>query len=184
MRAAAGTRDDVDIMNELPTILVAYASKHGSTREVAEAVATGLRERGWAVEATPAADVDDVSRYAGAVLGTALYTGRAHPDARRLLKRHHAALAGMPFAVFAMGPRTSADEDIAGARRQIDAALAHRPDVHPVAVAVFGGVIDPSGLHFPFSRMPASDARDWDAIRAFADEVADAFAPAADRRAG
>ena len=47
------------------------------------------------------------------------------------------------------------------------------PRVAPVAVTIFGGVVDPEQLRFPFSRMAPSDARDWDAIAAWADEVAD-----------
>jgi hypothetical protein len=50
-------------------------------------------------------------------------------------------------------------------------ALAEGPDVHPFASAIFGGVIDPKKLHFPFSRMPKGDARDWDAIQKWAEEV-------------
>jgi hypothetical protein len=42
---------------------------------------------------------------------------------------------------------------------------------------VFGGVVDPTKLRFPLSRMPASDARDWDAIDGWAAEVATAFEP-------
>ena len=59
------------------------------------------------------------------------------------------------------------------ARKQLDHALEKTPELEPVAVAIFGGVVDPDKLRFPFSHMPASDARDWDAIRAWADEVAE-----------
>ena len=45
-----------------------------------------------------------------------------------------------------------------------------------VAVAIFGGVVDPRKLSFPFNHMPASDARDWEAIHAWTDEVADLLA--------
>lgn len=38
-------------------------------------------------------------------------------------------------------------------------------------MAVFGGVVEPSKLHFPLNRMPASDARDWSVIEAWAVEV-------------
>ena len=51
------------------------------------------------------------------------------------------------------------------------------PEVEAVSVAVFGGVVDPAKLPFPFSHMEASDARDWDAIRAWAEEVAALGAP-------
>jgi menaquinone-dependent protoporphyrinogen oxidase len=76
-----------------------------------------------------------------------------------------------------MGPRTLADEDVARSRAQLDAALAKEPTLNPVATAVFGGAFDPAQHRFPFNRMPASDVRDWGAIRAWADEVAARFGP-------
>ncbi len=63
----------------MTTILVAYATKRGSTREVAESVAETLRERGFAVDLQPAATIDGLGPYDGVVLGTALYMGRPHP---------------------------------------------------------------------------------------------------------
>lgn len=47
------------------------------------------------------------------------------------------------------------------------------PDLTPVSVTIFGGVVDPARLRFPFSRMPATDARDWDAIGDWTDDVAE-----------
>jgi menaquinone-dependent protoporphyrinogen IX oxidase len=85
------------------------------------------------------------------------------------------ALADRPVAVFAIGPLTTTETDVAESRRQLDHALARVSEVQPVSIGIFGGVIDPGKLHFPFSSMPASDARDWDAITRWADEVADAF---------
>ena len=153
-------------------ILVAYASKHGSTAEVAEVVAGQLREAGLGTRLIPAAEVEDVDGYDGVVLGTALYMGRAHHDARRLLKRFHRGLAVKPVAVFGMGPRTLEEHDVAGSRKQLGAALAKVPDVEPLGVAVFGGVLHPADQRFPFNHMPESDARDWEAIRAWAREIA------------
>jgi menaquinone-dependent protoporphyrinogen oxidase len=155
-------------------ILVAHASRHGSTREVAEAVAGTLRARGFGVDVMPAAEVGVLRGYAGVVLGGALYTGRLHKDARRFLARHREALAGRALAVFALGPRTPAPADVAASRAQLDRALR---DVAPVSVAVFGGVLKPAELRFPFNRMPASDARDWAAIAAWAEELAARLAP-------
>jgi menaquinone-dependent protoporphyrinogen IX oxidase len=45
-------------------------------------------------------------------------------------------------------------------------------------IELFGGVINPAKLHFPFNHMPTGDARDWKAIRAFAERLATAFRPA------
>jgi len=159
-----------------PLILVAYATKKGSTEEVAQSIARRLSEQDLVVDVRAAADVDDLHGYDGAVLGSALYMGRLHEDARTFLRRHRSDLAGLPFAVFAMGPRTLREEDVADSRKQLAAALAKDPTLEPFATAIFGGVLDPSKQRFPFNRMPASDARDWNAIRAWADEVAARFA--------
>ncbi len=154
-------------------ILVTYATKKGSTREVAEAIALRLEGHGLTTTLLPAAEIDELGDFDAVVIGGALYTGRWHADARRFLKEFREPLAGMQLAVFAIGPLTTSDEDVAGARKQLDHALEKTPELEPVAVAIFGGVVVPDKLHFPFSRMPASDARDWETIRAWADEVAE-----------
>ena len=154
-----------------PTILIVYATKHGSTREVAATVADELAVQGFETELRPAADVDDLSAYEGVVLGTALYMGRLHRDARRFLKRHEPTLSTLPIAVFAMGPQTMERSQVRSSRQQLDRALAKTPKVRPVDTAIFGGVVEPSELHFPFNKMVQSDARDWDEIANWAHEV-------------
>lgn len=156
-------------------ILVAYATKHGSTHEVAEAVAATLAGEGIDVDLRLAAEVRRVEEYAAVVLGGALYMGRWHGDARRFLARNREELARVPVAFFAMGPHTMEPERVAESRGQLDRALAKAPEVEPVGVAIFGGVVDPTKLRFPLNRMPASDARDWDAIRAWARGLAPAL---------
>jgi menaquinone-dependent protoporphyrinogen oxidase len=156
-----------DVMR--PTILVAYGSKKGSTAEVATFVGRRLRERGLVADVRRAAEVEDLAFYDGVVLGGSLYFGRWHDDAQAFLNRFGTALAGRPLAVFALGPKTTSKDDVAESQAQLDRAL---DDVVPTTVAVFGGVIDPTKLRFPFNRMPASDARDWTAIAAWADDVA------------
>ena len=157
------------------TVLVAYATKHGSTEEVAQAVAATVRQAGFDAELAPAFEVPDLDDYGAVVLGGALYMGRLHRDARRFLRRLHHELAEMPVAVFAMGPQTMEQHDVDASRRQLDAALAKTPDVRPVAIAIFGGVIHQDELKFPFNQMPETDARDWGEIHRWAEEVAEAF---------
>lgn len=84
----------------------------------------------------------------------------------------------MPLAVFAMGPKRLEDDDVAGARKQLDVALDKLP-ISPQLVAIFGGVLDPTKLRFPWKRLPASDARDWDAIRSWAEDAGALFATTA-----
>jgi menaquinone-dependent protoporphyrinogen oxidase len=157
-------------------LLVAYGTKHGSTVEVAEAIAAELRDSGREVDVAAAAYVGELDDYGAVLLGGALYMGRLHQDAAGFLKRHRDALRELPLAVFAMGPKTLAASDVAASRKQLDHALEAYPELTPVAVAVFGGVIDPGKLRFPFTRMPASDARDWDAISSWSHELSSLFA--------
>ena len=72
-------------------ILVAYASKNGSTREVAEAIARVLHANGHAVDFRSAGEVGDLKSYSGVVLGGSIYVGRWHPDALDFLKRFAAS---------------------------------------------------------------------------------------------
>ena len=106
------------------------------------------------------------------MLGGALYIGRWHKDARKLLKRRRRELASLPLAVFALGPKSTEPEALENAAAQLARALDAVPEVHSFSAAVFGSVIDPSKLGFPFKHMPAVDARDWNAIQDWAGDVA------------
>src|SRR6266700_5866579 len=66
-------------------ILIAYASKHGSTREVADVIAAELEPSGLEVEVRPARAVEDPGAYDAVVLGAPLYMGRWHKEARTFL---------------------------------------------------------------------------------------------------
>jgi menaquinone-dependent protoporphyrinogen oxidase len=151
--------------------LVAYASKHGSTEEVARVIGARLCDAGHNVDIRDAATVTDVEPYDAVVLGGSLYMGRWHADAREFLRHHRIAVEERPLAVFALGSRTLDEHDVADSRRQLDNALEHL-DLHPNLVTVFGGVVDPAKLRFPLNRIPPSDARDWTAIAAWAADVA------------
>ena len=158
-----------------PSILVAYGTKHGSAHEVADAVAIGLRDRGLAAESRPALDVDDLSPYTGVVVGGSIYTRRWHAAAVHFLRRHERTLARLPVAVFGIGPRTLSDKDVAQSRAQVERALGAAPEVAPFSLHIVGGVIDPKQLHFPFNRLRPSDARDWQALGAWIEELSATF---------
>jgi menaquinone-dependent protoporphyrinogen oxidase len=159
------------------TVLVAYASKHGTTREVAESIAGTLRQLGLSVELLEAQKVRDVARFEAVVVGGGLYAGKWHADARRLLKRHRHALADKHLAVFGMGPDSLDESKVAESREQLERALTAVPELEPIAVTIFGGALKPENWRFPLNRLPAFDARDWDAIRAWAEEIAAKLAP-------
>ncbi|MET8454239.1 flavodoxin domain-containing protein [Streptomyces sp. NPDC005209] len=86
------------------SVLVAYGTTNGSTAEIAEAVAEVLRKDGLTVDVLPAASVASVATYEAVVIGGALYAGRWHKDARRLVRRHGRALAERPLWLFSSGP--------------------------------------------------------------------------------
>jgi menaquinone-dependent protoporphyrinogen oxidase len=123
-------------------VLIVYASKHGSTEQVARGIGETLRKRGLTTAIEPAGEVMDLSGHRAVLIGGSIYTGRWHHDARDFLKRHRRALERLPFAVFALGPARNTAEDFDGSRKQLDHALGHFPDIEPRTVAVFGGVID------------------------------------------
>jgi len=148
-------------------VLMAYATRNGSTGQVAEEIAEGLREHGAQVVVRPAREVrEPVTGYDLVVLGAPLYSGRWHRDAHRFLRRHRGELPGVPVAVFGMGPRSDTADAWQRSRAQLDRALAKRGWLAPVAVTVFGGV-DPPGRGGHQQR----DLRDWQAIRAWATQV-------------
>jgi menaquinone-dependent protoporphyrinogen oxidase len=141
-------------------ILVAYATKHGTTREVAEAVARVATDSGAVVRLAPAAAVGEhVDGWDLVVLGAPIYSGRWHRDAHRFLRRHRADLRSVPVAVFGMGPRRDNEEAWRRSRDQFARALARRPRLAPVAVGLFGGVDPPRR-----NRTDRRDLRDWTTI--------------------
>ncbi len=149
-------------------VLIAHASKYGSVEEVARFVGAVLRDEGAGTTVAKAREAPDPAGFDLVVLGTGLYMGRMHREARRFLGKHHGELAGIPFAVFAMGPLSAEEAEKEKVRPQLEKGLARYPEVAPIVTAIFGGVIDNAKLSFPFNHMPEGDYRDWDEIRGFA----------------
>jgi menaquinone-dependent protoporphyrinogen oxidase len=161
----------------MTSVLVAYASKHGSTAEIAAAVAEAIRAAGLKAECREAPAVTSLEPYDAVVLGSAVYMKRWRREARRFLRRHAAGLRERPFWVFSSGPvGDPANDDAAWTEPAGTIAEAQRLGArdHPV----FGGSMpaEPHGMaqRSMVKNTPPEyrDRRDWDEIRAWAAAIA------------
>jgi menaquinone-dependent protoporphyrinogen oxidase len=156
-------------------VLVAYASRHGSTAEIAEAIATVLRECGLSADCVEAGEARSLGSYDAIVLGSAVYMKRWRREARHFLRSHRRELAELPFWVFSSGPVGEPSEEA-------DAWAEPKHTIHTAEElgardhAVFGGRVPDEG--FAARSMAENtppeyrDRRDWDAIRAWAESIA------------
>ena len=85
-------------------VLVAFASRSGSTAGIAQAIAAALRGAGLAVDSRPAGDVTDVDPYAAVVLGSGVFLPRRQSDGGGFLLRHASTLSTRAVWLFSAGP--------------------------------------------------------------------------------
>ena len=162
-------------------VLVAYASKMGSTAEIAGWIGERLRERDYAVDVTTVEGVRNVNDYETVVIGSAVYMLRWRPEAVRFLKRCAAELTGANVWVFQSGSIDDSAERKEIALPKKVARLTRAVGAHPHVT--FGGRLRPDAEGFMASKMArnaAGDHRDRARIRGWADEIADALSPAPD----
>jgi menaquinone-dependent protoporphyrinogen oxidase len=157
-------------------VLVAYGSKMGSTREIAEEVGDELRRDGLTVTVRPGGLVPDLEGFDAVVLGGALYAGRWHPQARRFARRFAPELRERPVWLFSSGPldRSAEERDIKPVPFVAKLMAATCAQGH----ATFGGRLGPDAPGFiagAMAKKMAGDYRDFDAIRAWAGTIAPAL---------
>ena len=158
-----------------PRVLVTYGSRHGSTAEIAAAIAGVLRDGKLATDLAPASDVADVASYDVVVVGSAVYLLRWHPDVVAFLGAHERALAARVVWLFESGPLDDRPET---RRRDLPprvAAIADRTGIR--GRVTFGGRLRPSAEGVLEQLMTAGglarDYREWDLIRAWSRQIAD-----------
>jgi Flavodoxin len=91
-------------------VLVGFASAHGSTRGVAEAIAGRLAEAGLAAAARSVDDIDTIHGYDAVVLGSAIHDRSWLPQATTFVQNHIVELGASPvwlFSVSSIGDTTS-----------------------------------------------------------------------------
>lgn len=155
-------------------MLVAYASRAGSTAEVAEVIGQVLREHGSEVDVRPVQEVRSLAGYHAVVLGSAIWMAKPLPEALRFAAAQRQTLTHLPIAYFALCEilrvETPANRD--RARRFLEPL---REIAEPVSLEVFAGKKDYSSVHplvrwmmINVLRSPEGDWRDWAQIRAWA----------------
>jgi len=163
-----------DGTNMKDKILVAYASKCGSTGQVAQAIGQILADNGAAVDVRPLNKVDDLSTYRAVVLGSAIRQAKWLPEAKKFVADHQAELSRVPTAYFTVCMTLSQDTE--ENRRKAAAFLEPvRQILKPVEEGFFAGKMDYGQLGFVERLMvervkyvPQGDFRNWTAIQSWA----------------
>ncbi|MCX6686132.1 MAG: flavodoxin domain-containing protein [Methanoregula sp.] len=157
-------------------MLVAYASRKGSTAGIAQAVGRELEKAGITVEVAEMRTVTSLESYDAVVIGAPVYMGRLVDDITDFAKRYKSELQKKPVAAFAAGiapvaPKVeSVDTVMENLRKVLD-------PIQTIAVTMFAGTLDPAQQSFiertmtKLLNVPTGDFRDWTAITAWAREL-------------
>lgn len=161
-------------------VLVAAASRHGATLEIADVIAGRLAEHGHTAVVRPPKDVAGLEGFDAVVVGSAVYAGRWLGEARDFADTYADALRHLPVWVFASGP--IGDPPLPAEPAADTGAVAG--ELGARAAVTFGGKLAYAGLGLGERvivravRARDGDHRDWQSVRAFADEIATALSPA------
>jgi len=163
-----------DRTNMKDKILVAYASKCGSTGQVAKAIGQTLANTGATVDVRPVKDVGDLSAYGAVVLGSAIRQGKWLPEAVKFVEAHQQVLSRVPIAYFTVCMTLSKDTE--ENRRTVAAYLVPVHQIlKPVEEGFFAGKMDYGQLGFVerlmierVMQVPQGDFRNWTAIQTWA----------------
>ncbi len=157
------------------TVLVAYASKHGSTQGIAERITGKLQQMGKQAEARSVDAVKNPGSYEALVIGSAIYYGSWMKEATEFVHRNETMLAGRPVWLFSVGPLgVNFMDDEQQPKEKAEFQEAIKPRDH----RVFFGVLDHNKLSFTERMMakavraPEGDYRNWEAIDAWAESIA------------
>ena len=156
-------------------LLIAYASKYGSTAEIAEVIGKELRKRNYQVDVKPVGSVDSLDGYEGFVIGSALYAGGWMKPAAKFLRTNKKLLAGYPVWLFSSGPTGQGDpNEIMDGWTFPEDLMPAVETIKPKEIILFHGSIDLDKLNFAEKMIIKSvkaiigDFRDWLVIRGWA----------------
>ncbi len=180
-----------DTRDRTVRVLVAHASRHGSTAGIAERIGERLAAAGLDAVVADVEDVEDPAAFDAVVVGGAAYMFHWLKPATRFVRRHAEVLAARPVWLFSSGPigDDEVDDDgndllevsrprefdelheLLSPREEVVFFGAWDPDAPPVGIAERMMRLVPVGR----DALPAGDFRDWPAIDAWADGIAEAL---------
>lgn len=163
-------------------VLVAYASKHGATMEIAEKIGQVLRQSGLQADVLAANRIRDITSYSAVVLGSGVYIGRWRKEAATFLKAKEQVLAEKPLWLFSSGPTGEGMPAELTKGWLFPKALQSVIDrIRPRDIAIFHGAINAKSLN-PIEKWmvknvkaPLGDFRDWEAVISWATAIAGAL---------
>jgi menaquinone-dependent protoporphyrinogen oxidase len=164
-------------------VLVAVASKHGSTEEIAGVVADELRAAGHLVEVRDVAQRFDVTQYDAAVVGSAIYMGNWMSEAWQFVEGYQEQLQAMPVWLFSSGPLGEEYPEGMGRPETLDELMEM---TNARDHTVFVGKLDKDELGFGermiarVVKAPEGDFRNWPEIRRWAAHIAAELADVAE----
>lgn len=160
-------------------VLIAYATRLGSTRGIASRIGAALAADGLATTVVPIASVSDLRAYDAFVIGSAVYAGHWITEAGHFVEDHQVVLAAHPVWLFSSGPVGDAATHAPVAPAGIEAlglavsARGHRIFAGALDRAAVDGARFGSVERFIAKRfVPEGDFRDWPEIDAWATEIA------------
>ena len=166
-------------------VLIAYATKHYSTAEIALAIAEELRRFPQLhVDLECVEDVKSLTSYDAVILGSAVYMGQWRTEAAHFLKQYQHELAQRPVWLFSSGPVGEGDPKTLMKGWQFPETLQPFADaIKPRDIMLFHGKLETETLSFlertAIRVVGASkgDYRDWNMIRHWTEKISAALAP-------
>jgi menaquinone-dependent protoporphyrinogen oxidase len=158
-------------------VLVAYATRLGSTVGVASAIGEALGARGFAVEVKPIRENPSLDGFSSVIIGSAVNGGQWLPEAIEFVRKNQSTLNQVPVALFCVHIMNLGDDEKSRTKRlaYLDAV---RALVKPVAEAFFAGAspvmkqnVLAKWVYRTFKIGPDGDCRDWGKIREWGESV-------------
>lgn len=159
-----------------PIVLVTYATRAGSTLEIAQTVATELEERDFSVDICPIYQVVNLEGYSHVVMGSAIRMSAPLPEVTQFIEEHRSEFHGIPLAFFAVHLQNDGDDE-ASRKARLAYLDPIRKLLHLQHETFFTGVYDPENVSYierligKTVQTPVGDFRDWATIKDWGKEI-------------